>query len=147
MRQPKKENRVKLHRNPGSETATRAAGMIAVLSHIDGAGFHGIDTALGGGSPSIDPSWYSHARNARIAAAAIPWPEELQPQAKSFTDAAGRLAAALVGGDTKAAAGPAREVHAAWHTLSNLGWNFLAGIAGIEKEDGAGGHRHQHQAP
>lgn len=138
---------MKLHRNPGSETATQVVGMIAALSHIDSAGFHGIDMALGGASPTINPSWAGHARKARIAAASISWPDGLQPQAKTFTDAAGRLAAALDGGDAKAAADPAGEVHASWHTLSNLGWNYLAETADIQKEGDANQHQHHHQAP
>ncbi|QDG87100.1 hypothetical protein [Pseudarthrobacter sp. NIBRBAC000502770] len=137
---------MKLHRNPDSETAAQAGGMIAALSHIDSAGFHGIDMALGGASPTIDPSWAGHVRKARIAAASVSWPDDLQPQLTAFTDAAGRLAAALDEGDTKAASVPAREVHAAWHTLSNRAWNYLAKTSGIEKEGGPAGHQH-HRAP
>ncbi|MDQ6751843.1 MAG: hypothetical protein M3017_00140 [Actinomycetota bacterium] len=133
------------HRNPGTQTATQTVGMIAVLSHIDSAGFHGIDMALGGATPTIDPSWSSHTHNARIAVAAIPWPDELRARAKSFADAAARLAAALDRGETMAAAAPAREVHAAWHTLSSAGWNFLAKTVGIQGE--ANTHPQQHPPP
>lgn len=138
---------MKNHRNLGSQTATQAIGVIAVLSHIDSAGFHGIDMALGGASPTIDPSWSSHTRNALIAVVAIDWPDELRPQSKLFTDAAGRLTAALDEGDTKTAAGPAKEVHRAWHTLSSEGWSYLATIAGIQSEGDARQHQRRHQTP
>ncbi|WP_427016539.1 hypothetical protein ACQCSX_17675 [Pseudarthrobacter sp. P1] len=133
------------HGSPGSETAAQTVGMIAALSYIDGAGFHGIDMALGSASPTIDPSWSGHAHNALIAVAAVFWPEELQPQATQFANAAGRLAIALEAGETSAAVLPAREVHAAWHTLSSVGWNHLAKTAGIHGEGDTDRHQHPHQ--
>lgn len=120
------------------------AGMLAALAHIDGAGFHGIDTDLRKESPIIDEFWSSRARAAQIAAASIPWPEELEEQAKSFGDAAGRLAIALGEGDVNASAAAAKEAHKAWHGLNTPAWNYLAKTAGIEMSGDTHQHRHQH---
>lgn len=118
------------------------ADMLAALAHIDGAGFHGIDTDLRKESPIIDEFWSSRARAAQIAAASIPWPEELEEQAKSFGDAAGRLAIALGGGDVNTAAAAAKEAHSAWHGLNTPAWNYLAKTAGVQTSGAA--HHHQH---
>ncbi|MET3721926.1 MULTISPECIES: hypothetical protein [unclassified Arthrobacter] len=135
-----------LNSNPG-ETATQVVGMIAALSHIDSAGFHGIDMELRGESPIIDEFWSSRARAAQIAAASISWPDQLRPQAKLFSEVAGRLAAALSAGDAKAAAHTAREAHSAWHTLNTPAWSYLAKTAGLRKAGDTNQHQHQHQAP
>jgi len=119
--------------------------MIAALSHIDAAGFHGIDMALGESSPIGDSAWSGQVRNAWIAAAAIEWPEPLQPLVKAFTDATATLTAALHRGDVVAASAPARESHAAQHRLSNAGWGYLAQAVGIQGEDDM--HSPQHPVP
>ncbi|MCZ9880196.1 hypothetical protein [Arthrobacter sp. B2a2-09] len=129
----------------GSSNPTDSvAGMLAALAHIDGADFHGIDTALRKESPIIDEFWSSRVRAAQIAAASIPWPEELEEHAKSLGAAADRLGAALSGGEVKTAAAAAKEAHKAWHTLNTPAWNYLAETAGIQISGGAHEHRHQH---
>ncbi|MBN9151174.1 MAG: hypothetical protein J0H56_07105 [Micrococcales bacterium] len=128
------------HQKSKRETGAQNAGMIAVLSHIDSAGFHGIDMALHEAQTSIDPIWSGIARNARIAVAATVWPEKVRAKAERFTATAGQLAVALEQGDAKAAADHAREAHGAQHGLSSAGWNYLAGIAGIQGVDGSQEH-------
>lgn len=132
------------HNTPDVETAASVAGMLAALAHIDGAGFHGIDAALRKEAPIIDEFWSSRSRAAQIAAASIPWPEELEQQAKSLGDAAGRLATALSGGDAKIAATHAREAHVAWHTLNTPAWNYLAKAVDLEVEGEATKDHHHH---
>lgn len=126
------------HKTPDDSVAA----MLAALAHIDGAGFHGIDAALRNESPIIDEFWSSRARAAQIAAASIPWPEELEEKAKSFGDAAGQLATALSDGDAKTASTAAKEAHKAWHGLNTPAWNYLAKSAGIQMSGGA--HQHHH---
>ncbi|MET3140572.1 UNVERIFIED_ORG: hypothetical protein ABIB13_000264 [Arthrobacter sp. UYEF2] len=133
-----------LHNNSDVETAAAVAGMLAALAHIDGAGFHGIDAALRKESPIIDEFWSNRLRAAQIAAASVPWPEELEQQAKSLGDAAGRLATALGGGDAKIAATHAGEAHAAWHTLNTPAWNYLAKTVDLEVESEATKDHHHH---
>lgn len=138
---------MKHHEEPSRETAAQAAGMIAALSHLDGAGFHGIDMALHGAQAAIDPTWSELVRNARIAVAATIWPDDVRAKAEGFTTAAGLLAAALEQGDAKAAADHAREAHGAQHGLSSAGWSHLADTAGIPGEGGSHQHGHPHHAP
>jgi hypothetical protein len=120
--------------------------MIAALIYIDNVGFHGIATSLTGTAPRIDRSWSGLIRNARTAAAAIDWPEELQPLAGRFAAAAARLAAALEQHNTSTTAEPAQELHVAYHALSDAGWAHLAKTAGIPGEGGTA-HHHSHDAP
>jgi hypothetical protein len=125
-------------------TSTSAASespgsILAAMSLIDTAGFHGMDTGLNGATPAIDASWLGKTRNARIASAAITWPEELQPQAKAFTDAAARLQAALENDDAAAAAAPAHDTHETQHDLSADAYAYLGTKAGIAPAKG-GGH-------
>lgn len=138
---------MKHHQEPRGEAAAQVADMIGALSHIDGAGFHGIDMALHEAQVGIDPTWSGVVRNARIAVAAVVWPDEVHAKAEGFTAAAGLLAAALEQGDAKAAADHAREAHGAQHGLSSAGWNYLAGTAGIRGEGGSPQQGHPHHAP
>lgn len=138
---------MKHHQEPSRETAAQTASMIAALSHLDGAGFHGIDMELHGAQAAIDPTWSGLVRNARIAVAATVWPDEVRAKAEGFTAAAELLAAALEQGDAKAAADHAREAHGAQHGLSSAGWSYLAGTAGIRGEGGSHQHGHSHHAP
>lgn len=131
-----------LHENQAGGGAEQVAGMIAVLSHIDTAGFHGIDTALSSSSAEIDESWSGHVRNAWIAVAANDWPAPLQPLAKAFTDATAALTAALDRDDREAALAPARDSHVAQHRLSSAGWAYLAQRAGIQGEGDTHSHPH-----
>jgi hypothetical protein len=127
----------------GADDACQKTGMMAVLSHIDGSGFHGIDMALGAAA-TIDPAWQRSVRNAHIAVAVLRWPQELQALATTFTSAAGRLATALSRGDTQAAVEAAKEAHAAQHALSDGGWNYLGQSAGIADESDSHQHGHPH---
>lgn len=132
------------HNTPDAETVASVACMLAALAHIDGAGFHGIDAALRKESPIIDEFWSSRTRAAQIAAASTPWPEELEQQAKSLGDAAGRLARALAGGDAKIAATHAKEAHVAWHTLNAQAWNYLAKTVDLDVEGEVTKVHHHH---
>jgi hypothetical protein len=136
------------HGDPNIEAvaAVRAAGLIAALTYIDNVGFHGIATSLTGTSPRIDRSWPGLIRNARIAVAVIDWPKEIQAMAERFAAAADRLAAALDQRDTNATAEPAKELHVAYHALSDAGWAYLAKTAGIAEEDRTA-HHHDHGTP
>ena len=116
-------------------TVQNATGMIAALAYIDGVGFHGIDVVLSSESPTINGAWRGNIRSARIAVAAIDWPDELQSKAVSFADAAGRLVTALGEDDVETAVAPSADVHGAWHALSDAGWSWLATAAGIRGGD------------
>lgn len=129
------------HQDPNNNAAVRAASLIATLTHIDNVGFHGIATTLTGASPKIDRNWAGLIRNARIAVAAIAWPDEIQPKAETFAAAAAQLTAALGQRDTTATAAPANDLHLAYHALSDAGWSHLAKIAGLEE---APAHHHGH---
>ena len=133
------------HGDPNIGEAVRTAGVLAALTHIDNVGFHGIATNLTGASPKIDRNWSGLIRNARVAVAAIEWPDEIQSAAERFTAAAGLLADALDQRDTDATAGPAKELHVAYHALSDAGWSHLAGTANIPQEEKA--HHHNHGTP
>jgi hypothetical protein len=130
------------HGDAGIEAAVRTAGLVAALTHIDNVGFHGIATNLTGASPKIDRNWSGLIRNARIAVAAIVWPQEIQPAAARFAAAAGELAAAMDRRDTNTIAEPANELHVAYHALSDAGWSHLANTANVE-----GTHHHDHGTP
>ncbi|WP_427132406.1 hypothetical protein [Pseudarthrobacter sp. S9] len=130
---------MKHHRLPGwpgkSNAATdagAAGGMIAALTYSDSTGFHDIDMSLHGDAPAIDPAWIHTVRKARIAVAAVPWPDDVQQAANTFLDAAGTLAETLDEGHVQSALTPARATHAAQHALSNAGWSHLAHAAGIQ---------------
>lgn len=127
------------------EAAVRTASVLAALTHIDNVGFHGIATNLTGASPKIDRNWSGLIRNARIAVAAIDWPDEIQSAAERFTAATGQLADALDQRDTDATADPAKELHVAYHALSDAGWSHLARTADIPQEEKT--HHHNHGAP
>ncbi|MDQ0677336.1 hypothetical protein QFZ30_000718 [Arthrobacter pascens] len=133
------------HGDPNTEEAVRTAGVLAALTHIDNVGFHGIATNLTGASPKIDRNWSGLIRNARIAVDAIEWPDEIQSAAGRFTAAAGLLADALDQRDTDATADPAKELHVAYHALSDAGWSHLAGTANIQQEEKV--HHHNHGTP
>ena len=133
------------HGDPNIEEAVRTAGVLAALTHIDNVGFHGIATNLTGASPKIDRNWSGLIRNARIAVAAIEWPDEIQAAAERFTAAAGQLADALDQRDTDATADPAKELHVAYHALSDAGWSHLASTANIPQEEKV--HHHNHGTP
>ena len=128
------------HGDPNIEAAVRTAGVLAALTHIDNVGFHGIATNLTGASPKIDRNWSGLIRNARIAVAAIDWPDKIQAAAERFTAAAGHLADALDQRDTNIVAEPAKELHIAYHALSDAGWKYLAETSGIPVE--GNGHHH-----
>jgi hypothetical protein len=140
-----KEIAMNHHGDPNSQAAVRTAGLLAALTYIDNVGFHGIATNLTGASPKIDRNWSGLIRNARIAVAAVGWPDEIQTMAQRFTAAAGQLADALDQRDTNTTAEPAKELHIAYHALSDAGWNHLAATADIPQEDM--GHHHNHGTP
>lgn len=123
-----------------AETASSGAGsatsMMAALSYIDGAGFHGIDETLNKPGGQIDASWQGKTRKALVAAKAIEWPADLRGDAQAFSDAAGRLLAALGNDDAAGAAAPATDAHKTQHDLSNKAWEMLGKQAGVES--GAG---------
>lgn len=130
------------HTHAGAEPAVPVAGVLAALTHIDTVGFHGIATALTGAEPKIDRNWAPLIRNARIAVAVTPWPEELRPAGDRFTAAAEKLIPILEQRDATAVAEPATELHIAYHALSDAGWNYLASAAGVP-----GGKEHHHGSP
>ena len=108
-----------------------AAGLVAALTHIDGVGFHGIAPSIGRPTGTVDPEWPRMLRNAATAVAVVSWPSGLEETAKTFVDSATRLAEVLGQGDRAAASGPARQVHGAYHALSDGGWEHLAEAAGL----------------
>lgn len=128
------------HRESDLEDAVRIAGLLAALTYIDNVGFHGIATNLTGASPKIDRNWSGLIRNARIAVAAVAWPDGIQPMAERFTAAAEQLAGILDQRNTSIVSEPAQELHVAYHALSDAGWSYLATSAGIPQEDK--GHHH-----
>lgn len=129
-----------MRQSGSSDDAGTTAGLIAALTHIDGVGFHGIATSIGKPSPAIDPEWSALLRHARTVVAATAWPEELRQTAETFVDSAGRLAAALDGNDVDSSKSPAKEVHSAYHALSDGGWKHLSAIAGTAERSAT--HHH-----
>ncbi|MFJ5955349.1 hypothetical protein ACIQC5_05250 [Paenarthrobacter sp. NPDC092416] len=129
--------------NTGAQPVT-PAGLLASLTYIDNVGFHGIATTLTGPDPKIDRNWAALIRNAHIAVAAITWPLDLQATASRFTYAADQLIAVLERRDTASVAEPAKELHIAYHALSDAGWSHLAAVAGITTEDAHDHHEHGH---
>ncbi|GAP60730.1 hypothetical protein AHiyo1_43110 [Arthrobacter sp. Hiyo1] len=128
------------HSASSYDAGTQTAGLIAALTHIDGVDFHGIATSIGKPSPNIDPKWSALLRHARTVVAATGWPEELRRTAQTFVDSAGRLVSALDGNDVESSKGPAKEVHVAYHALSDGGWEHLSTIAGTP--EGSAAHHH-----
>jgi hypothetical protein len=126
------------HSNPGREAPLSVAGLLAALTCIDTVGFHGIATTLTGAEPRIDRNWAALIRNARIAVAVTAWPEDLQAAADRFAAAAETLGVVLERRDVNVVADPAKELHIAYHALSDAGWNHLASTAGIS----GGGDQH-----
>ncbi len=112
-------------------SASSNGEVLAALYNIDGVGFHGIDEGLRAPGATINSQWLGKAKNARIAVAATTWPKDLQPQAKAFVEASGKLVAALEQDDAAGAAEPAKETHEAQHSLSADAYAYLAGKAGI----------------
>lgn len=115
----------------GTAGASSNGEILAALYHMDAVGFHGIDEGLRGPSAKIDAQWLGKTKNARIAVAATTWPKDLQPQAKAFVEASGKLVAALEKDDAAGAAAPAKEAHEAQHDLSADAYAYLAGKAGL----------------
>jgi hypothetical protein len=124
----------------GCSTSNESAAILAPVTLIDGAGFHGMDTALAASGGTIDPQWLGKTRNARIAVASTTWPDELEAQAQAFVDAAAKLQAALESDDVAAAAAPAHDAHETQHDLSADTYNYLAGKAGIAVPRAEAGH-------
>ncbi|NHW49323.1 MULTISPECIES: hypothetical protein [unclassified Paenarthrobacter] len=127
--------------HPDTERTDSIAGLLAALTHIDNVGFHGIARTLTGPEPTIDRNWAPLIRNARIAAGVTAWPAGLHQASERFGTAADNLVAVLERRDLDAVAEPARELHVAYHALSDAGWRHLAAEAGI-----AGSAEHQHGA-
>jgi hypothetical protein len=142
------------HSEQNGESSIQTAGMIAALTHIDGVGFHALATSITKPSPKIDPDWSTLLRNAGTAVASVTWPQEIRRTAERFSAAAGQLAAALDQDDIPSAQAPAREVHGAYHALSDAGWKHLSIAAGTAERSGAaegtgaaegiGHHHHGH---
>lgn len=120
------------------------AGLLASLTYIDNVGFHGIATTLTGPDPKIDRNWAALIRNAHIAVAAITWPPDLQAAASRFTHAADELIAVLERRDTASVGEPAKELHIAYHALSDAGWSHLAAATGMTTEGAHDHHGHGH---
>ncbi|MET4901614.1 hypothetical protein PV760_13160 [Paenarthrobacter sp. CC6] len=129
---------------PGTETPRPVAEGLAALTHIDTVGFHGIATKLTGAEPTIDRNWAALIRNAHIAVAVTVWPEDIRPAADRFTTAAALLVTVLEQRDINAVADPAKELHIAYHALSDAGWSHLASTAGISSGSGHHDAGHSH---
>jgi len=114
-----------------SAGAASNGDILAALYNMDAVGFHGIDEGLRAPSAKIDSQWLGKTKNARIAVAATTWPKDLEPQAKAFVEASGKLVAALEQDDAAGAAAPAKEAHEAQHDLSADAYTYLAGKAGL----------------
>jgi hypothetical protein len=128
-----------VNRTPGGV----AVDIIAVVDHVDAAGFHAIDMALQDGAAQIEPGWAGAVRNARIAVAVLDWPEPLRAASDAFLAAAADLTAALTLGEPASASAAARRAHGTQHRLSNASWEYLAHATGIEAA-GATPHAHEH---
>ncbi|WP_017197948.1 hypothetical protein [Arthrobacter sp. M2012083] len=132
------------HSDRGRETPPSVSGVLAALTHIDTVGFHGIATTLTGPEPAIDRNWAPLIDNARTAVAVTAWPEDIRTAADRFTAAAAALVTVLKRRDISAVADPAKELHIAYHALSDAGWNHLASTAGISggSDHHDAGHHH-----
>lgn len=114
----------------GSDSSHGA--ILAAIAIIDGAGFHGMDDALHGDAPEVDPAWAAAIARAKRAAQTVAWPAEVQPAADAFIAAATALETALTAGavDLAAAAEAAAAAHATQHDLSHDAYAALGGNAG-----------------
>ncbi len=115
----------------GGQDADERAGMLAALAIIDGSGFHALAERLTGASPAIDSADLGRVRHARIAAASVTWPDEIRKKGQSFVATTEVLATALERDDVGAASRGVLEAHAAYHALSDAGWEYLADRAGV----------------
>lgn len=113
-----------------------AANLVAALAVIDGAGLHSIDETLNAEGGVIDPQWLGRVDHARIAVAAVDWPEALQQRADDVVAALGVLLVALDADDAAGAAEPAALAHQAWHGFSEVGWRTVAEMAGVSPVGG-----------
>jgi hypothetical protein len=114
------------------DTHSKDAGAtLAALAIIDGTGFHDIDESLRKPTPEIEPDWGSRVSHARVAAAAITWPKDVQPKADTFVKLATDFAKALTEDDTKTAVLQTNDAHAAYHALSTAAWEALGDEAGV----------------
>ncbi len=109
-----------------------AGAMLGAMAVIDGTGFHGIDESLRKPNPEIEPEWGSRVSHARVAAAAIKWPKDVQPKADTFVKLATDFAKALEADDTAAAVLRTSDAHAAYHALSTAAWEALGDEAGVK---------------
>ncbi|NQD89688.1 hypothetical protein HP499_18045 [Paenarthrobacter sp. CM16] len=128
--------------HPDTERGDYVAGLLAALTYIDNVGFHGIATTLTGPEPKIDPNWAPLIRNARIAVAVTAWPDDLMVAADKFIAAAEALTTVLGRRDLTAVVDPAKELHIAYHALSDAGWLRLASAAGVVSNSEQAGHQH-----
>ena len=118
---------------PAAASANGDTGaMLAALTVIDGAGFHGMDTALNTPGARIDAAWAGKTRRAIVAAKAISWPEEVRDEAVAFSEASTRLLTALEKDDAAGAAKPAKDGHDTQHDLSTKAWELLGTQAGVK---------------
>lgn len=115
----------------GGQNADDRAGMLAALVIIDGSGFHALAERLTGPRPTIEPADLGHVRHAQIAAASVTWPDEIQKKGQSLVTTTELLATALEHDDVGAAAKAVLEAHAAYHALSDAGWEYLADRGGV----------------
>ena len=120
------------------------AGVLVSLMLADRVGFHDVDDALNDSAPAIEASWLGATNHARIAAAAIHWPADLEAGAIAFVTAAADLASALEADDAAAAAPLATAAHDAQHELGSAGYAYLASMAGIDGAMAMDGHDHTH---
>ena len=107
-------------------------GQLVALTIIDGAEFHAMDEGLNTPGGQIDPAWLGRVRHSQTAVASVSWPADHQAAAKTFLEAAQKLATAIEADDAVAAAPAAKAAHEAQHDLSTDSWESLATAAGIK---------------
>jgi uncharacterized protein YcnI len=117
--------------SPAQLTSAAAVGqVVAAVYVLDNSGFHGLDEALTGGQEAPVGS-LGAVQRAYMVAGATSWPAPLQSTAKALTAQLGTLNAALLAGDSSAAAAAAHEVHEGGHALSRGAYAWLGQVGGL----------------
>ena len=116
------------------------ASIVAAISLLDDAGFHGIDDAINQ-EKKIPATARTTTVRMQTLTRLTAWPTvELEAQATALDALLGELASALEGEspDVAVAGEAARKVHDAQHDFSGAVWEHLYGAADIGGEDGHG---------
>ena len=112
--------------------------VVGAISFLDGAGFHGLDTAISGGE--IPSGSIGKVKQAAAITAAVKWPAELLEVDRALAGNLKVLSAAIAAGNASAAADPAKAVHDGVHVLSRKVHAWLGEMGGDHGADASPSH-------